>query len=118
MHVYFLTCVLIFWVPGIALAFGLWRGRSRWERRAFWITGVLVAVMSFGMEYVYLWADIWNFSEADDPLLGITIFGAPLEEFAYWFGATPFLLSVYWLMQRFEKRRGAARVSARRVRRA
>lgn len=118
MHVYFLTCVLMFWVPGVALVFGLWRGRPRHEHRAFWLTCALVAVLSFGMEFVYLWADIWSFSEADDPLLGITIFGAPLEEFTYWFGASPFLLSVYWLMQRFERPRPSLRRPARSMARA
>src|ERR1043166_2742803 len=109
MHLYLLTCLLIFWVPGTALAIGLWRTRPRGERRAFWITCGLIAVMSFGMEDVYLWADIWRFRQAHDPLLGIRILRAPLGGFAYWFGATPFLLSVYWLMQRYEARRPARR---------
>src|ERR1043166_9805027 len=89
MHLYLLTCLLIFWVPGTALAIGLWRTRPRGERRAFWITCGLIAVMSFGMEYVYLWADIWSFSQANDPLLGIRIFGAPLDGGAGCVGGAP-----------------------------
>ncbi len=100
MPVYFLTVFLVFWVPGIALMVALYRFLGPAPRKSFWITCLIMAVVSFGMEYVYLWADIWNFSEAHDPLLGIRIWGAPIEEFTYWFGATPFCLSLYLLFQR------------------
>jgi len=104
MPVYFLTCVLLFWIPGVALLAGLWHTRTRVQRTAFWITCMVMAIVTFGMEYVYLWADIWSFSEVHDPLLGIRIFGAPIEEFTFWFGATPFVLGLYWALQRFEPR--------------
>lgn len=100
MPVYFLTCLLLFWVPGIALLAGTWRTRTRAQRKAFWITCAVMAVITFAMEYVYLWADIWSFSEAHAPLLGIRLFGAPIEEFTFWFGATPFVLGLYWVLQR------------------
>lgn len=100
MPLYFLTCVLIFWVPGIALLVVNYAWLSGTQRKAFWIVCGIMAVVTFGMEYVYLWADIWSFSEAHDPLLGITFGGAPVEEFTFWFGATPFVLGVYWTAQR------------------
>ena len=100
MPLYFLKVLLLFWVPGLALTAGLWRGLKRPERWAFLATAAVMAGVSFVMEYVYLWADIWNFSEARDPLLGIRLWGAPIEEFVYWFGATPFVLAVYLLVRR------------------
>jgi hypothetical protein len=39
--------------------------------------------------------DIWNFSEKISPLLGINIFGVPLEEFLFWFGAAVFFPLLY-----------------------
>ena len=101
MPLYFLKVVLLFWVPGVALTIGLWKYLKPTERWAFLVTGAIMAAVSFVMEYVYLWADIWNFSEARDPLLGIRLWGAPIEEFGYWFGATPFVLSIYLLLRRF-----------------
>ena len=104
MPLYFVTCVLIFWVPGVALLVGNYGWLSGKQRKAFWIVLALMAVITFGMEYVYLWADIWSFSEAYDPLLGIELWGAPIEEFTFWFGATPFVLGVYWTLQRVSRR--------------
>ena len=99
MPIYFWTVVLLFWVPGVALIWGRWKSLTRTQRFAFWTTVGLMTVVSGLMEYVYLKADIWNFSQAVDPLLGIRIFGAPIEEFVYWFGATPFVLGIYLLIR-------------------
>ena len=105
MPVYFLTCVFLFWIPGLALLTGFWRGLSPARRRAFMITWALMGAQTFAMEYVYLWADIWSFSQAHDPLLGLDMLGAPIEEFAFWFGATLFVLTLYRLLQWFERGR-------------
>ncbi len=112
MHLYFIKVLLLFWIPGVALTIGIWSRLTHAERRAYWITCGLMAVISFGMEYVYLWLDIWNFSEARDPLLGIRIWGAPIEEFEFWFGASPFILGLYLIFRRWLVR------PARRVRHA
>lgn len=119
MPLYFLTCVFLFWVPGVALLLYRWRWLDRFQRKGFWIVCAIMAVVTFAMEYVYLWADVWSFSEAYDPLLGIELWGAPIEEFTFWLGATPFVLGVYWVMQRFDRSRVAAprRVRRRRTRR-
>jgi len=98
MPLYFLTCICLFWIPGIALIAANWRRLDRLQRRSFWILAAIMAVVTFGMEYVYLWADIWDF-EKRYPLLGLEIMGAPIEEFTFWFGATPFVLGVYWTLQ-------------------
>jgi len=121
MPLYFLVVFFLFWVPGAALMTIAWKGLTFPQRKSFWITSAVMAVASFGMEYVYLWADIWSFSEAHDPLLGITVFGAPIEEFAFWFGATPFCLSLYLVTGRFlglKAKTGAETVKTTRVARA
>lgn len=48
------------------------------------------------LEYVSLWADIWNFSNNADMFWGIDIFGAPIEEFFYWNGAGLFVVGLYY----------------------
>lgn len=99
MPIYFWKVFLLFWVPGVCLMRGLWKGLSPDRRTAFWYTVGIMTVVSGLMEYAYLKADIWNFSEAIDPLLGWRIFGAPVEEFVYWFGATPFVLGLYLVLR-------------------
>lgn len=100
MPLYFLECVLLFWIPGLALLAGVWRGLAPADRAALGYTLAAMTPLTFLMEYVYLRADIWSFSEAQDPLLGLTLFGAPVEEFVFWFGATPFVLGLYLALQR------------------
>lgn len=100
MPLYFLTCVLLFWIPGLALFAGLWRGLAPADRAALWWTLVVMTPLTILMEFIYLKADIWSFSGAHDPLLGLTLFGAPIEEFAFWFGTTPFVLGIYLTVHR------------------
>lgn len=95
---YFLGTLIYFWIPVAIMGFII---RKKWDalsRKAFWYTILTITPMTFVMEYVYLYFDIWNFSEEMDPLLGINIFGAPIEEFSFWFGAGPFILLVYLLI--------------------
>lgn len=99
MPLYFLTCIFMFWIPATALTIGCWGLQTATQHRAFWITGAAFGGLSLVMEYVYLWLDLWSFSTAHDPLLGINLWGAPIEEFVFWFGATPFVLSLYWVTQ-------------------
>lgn len=101
---YFLSTILYFWIPVTVLGFILRTKLDPLTKKAFWITMAVLSPMTFVMEYVYLWADIWTFSEAMDPLLGIRIWGAPIEEFSFWFGAAPFILLVYLSWDRLLKR--------------
>ena len=67
-----------------------------------------MAIALIGMEYLYLKFDVWSFSEEIDPLIGIWFGSAPIEEYVYWFGATPFCLAVYLSYKRlFERGKGA-----------
>ncbi len=86
---------MVFWIPVAGLAFFLRNRLDAPTKKAAWITMALMAPASAAMEYIYLWADIWTFSEKLDPLLGIWIGPAPIEEFSFWFGSIPFMLFTY-----------------------
>lgn len=92
---YFIDTIIIFWIPILIMGIFLRNKLNPLTKKAFWISVLILTPLTFAMEYVYLWADIWNFTEAVDPLLGIRIWGAPIEEFCYWFGAGPFIILVY-----------------------
>ncbi len=95
MHLYFWTVVIIFWIPSVFLYLFLRKKLDPLTKKAFWITVLILMPVTFAAEYIYLWADIWNFSEKYDPLIGITIWGAPIEEFVFRFGAPIFFIFVY-----------------------
>jgi lycopene cyclase domain-containing protein len=95
MPLYFLSTLVYFWAPVAALAWHLWPKLDPLTRKAFWCTMGIFYTLAFGMEYLYLYLQVWTFSEKLDPLLGIRIFNAPVEEFCFWFGATPFALFTY-----------------------
>ncbi|MFA6092253.1 MAG: lycopene cyclase domain-containing protein [Elusimicrobiota bacterium] len=96
MPLYFLSTLAYFWIPALVLGFWLYPLQDRLSRKAFWLALACILPMTAVMEYVYLYCGIWGFSQAKDPLLGIWIFGAPIEEFMFWFGAPPFILLAYW----------------------
>lgn len=95
---YFLSVVLYFWVPVLVMASWLLPKKDRLDKTAFWLTLAIFLPMATVMEYVYLWLDIWSFSEHFDRLLGPRFWGAPLEEFVFWYGAPPFVLLTYWAL--------------------
>ena len=92
---YFLTALLYFWVPVLAAGPRIFFSLDPLSKRAFLLCLAIFYPLAAGMEYVYLYFDIWTFSEKIDPLLGLRVYGAPIEEFVYWFGAVPFALIVY-----------------------
>lgn len=96
MPLYFITAVLYFWLPIAVLAPLLLPSLDPLSRRAFWLTLAVFYPLAAGMEYVYLYCDVWTFSEKIDPLLGLRFYGAPVEEFVWWFGAVPFAMLVYF----------------------
>lgn len=98
--------LLVFWIPVILLWVLMRRHWDPLTKKAFWISMLIMTPATAVMEYVYLWADIWDFSEELDPLLGIRIFGAPIEEFFFWFGCAPFMLLLYLNFNRWLKPKG------------
>ena len=95
MPLYFLSTMVYFWIPILIMGIVLWRGMDRLTRKAFLLTVLAFVPITAVMEYLCLHLDIWSFSEELDPLLGLRIFGAPVEEFLFWFGGTPFVLLIY-----------------------
>lgn len=102
---YFILTLIVFWIPNVVLFLITHDRLDPLTRRAFWITQLLMLPVTIVMEYVYLKTGIWTFSEALDPLLGVRIFGAPIEEFSFWFGGTPFMLLVYLTLSHWKPRR-------------
>ncbi|MFH1258830.1 MAG: hypothetical protein ABII74_03295 [Elusimicrobiota bacterium] len=104
MHLYFWTVIIIFWIPSAFLYLFLRKKLDSLTKKAFWITVLILMPVTFAAEYIYLWADIWNFSENYDPLIGISIWGAPIEEFIFWFGAPIFFTLVYLFFDYLDRR--------------
>jgi len=93
--VYFITYSVLFWVPVVLFSLFVLRFFESKTRKAYFFSSVIMAGVLVVMEYVCLKFDVWSFSQQTDPLLGIWIGKAPIEEFVYWFGATPFCLALY-----------------------
>jgi len=109
MPLYFLSTLAYLWLPAALLWLVLGRKIDRTSRESFLLTLAVIYPVSVLMEYVYLHFDIWSFSEKMDPLLGPRIYGAPIEEFSFWFGVTPLLLLYYLGFERlFRGGRGDA----------
>lgn len=104
MPVYFISYTVLFWIPSFLFVIFLYKPLEKTTKKAFWLTSFIMAVVSIIMEYLYIKFDVWSFSQNIDPLLGIWFWKAPVEEYVYWFGATPFCLSLYLAYARlFEK---------------
>ena len=95
MPVYLLMYLVIFWIPVFILGWHIWKDLDGSLKKAFWITMAIMTVATFGMEFVYLRLNVWTFSEAIDPLLGIRLGGVPIEEFVFWFGVSPLFVFIY-----------------------
>jgi hypothetical protein len=102
---YFWLYVWSFWVPILILLPLVWRVMDASARKALAYSLLFVCwPAAIVMEYVYLKFDVWDFSEAWDPLLGLKVFGAPVEEFVFWFGAPFVILLVYIGIDHLDKR--------------
>lgn len=97
---YFISTLVVFWIPSSVLAAWLWRGLDPLTRKAFFLALALVLPATFAMEFVYLKLRIWRLDLSKDPLIGLTILGTPIEEFLFWFGAAFFILLAYLALDR------------------
>lgn len=107
MPLYFIIYSTLFWLPVCLFVLFFFHRLPPGIKRSYWLTTLAMAVISVIMEHFYLKFDTWTFSERIDPLLGIWFGKAPIEEYVYWFGATPFCLSVYLLYDRLLGRKHA-----------
>ena len=95
MPVYLITYTVLFWVPALLFILFILKTFDGGIKKSFWAACVAMAVVSVIMEYLFLKFDVWFFSEKIDRLIGLWFGAAPVEEFVFWFGATPFCLAVY-----------------------
>jgi len=102
-----LTYTGLFWVPSLLFVLFLFPRVAPAYRRPFWLAALIMGAVSIVMEQLFLHFEVWGFSEAVDPLVGWWVLGAPVEEYVYWFGATPFCLSVYLGYRRLLGRKDA-----------
>jgi lycopene cyclase domain-containing protein len=92
---YFDFVAILFWMPSALLLAMNWGWIAR-KRIAFPFFSSLAigAVVSFFFEYVALGMGVWYFGPAEN-YLGPGIWGAPIEEFLFYWGAAPFCLLLY-----------------------
>jgi lycopene cyclase domain-containing protein len=102
---YALSMLILFWIPVvIMLCVNIKWMAHRNMIIPFIICNLIMALVSFYFEYAAIGINIWHFSEEHHKLLR-TIFnhpgfpyaicGVPIEEFMFWFGATPFSILLY-----------------------
>ena len=89
------SVVIGFWIPILLLAITVLPKEEVTMRKAFFISTIGMIPITIAFEFVGLALDIWNFSEAKSRLWGLNIMGAPIEEFIFWFGATPLCQLLY-----------------------
>lgn len=89
------SVIVGFWIPITLLSIFLLPGVSSSMRKAFFATCIMLVPVTVAFEYIGLALDIWNFSEEYSRLWGVKLFGAPVEEFIFWFGASPLCLLLY-----------------------
>jgi lycopene cyclase domain-containing protein len=89
------SVIVGFWIPILLLSIFLLPRVSSSMRKAFFVTCIVLVPVTVAFEYIGLILDIWNFSEEYSRLWGVKLFGAPVEEFIFWFGATPLCLLLY-----------------------
>lgn len=104
---YLATTVILFWFPALVLYVGLsgWMKKRSYFLKAFWVVTLGMIPLTTVFEYLALGLDIWNFTEQVDRLCGVSLFGAPLEEFSFWYGATPFCVLFYLYFRRVRESR-------------
>lgn len=92
---YFEFVAMLFWMPSALLLAVNWGWIAR-KRIAFPFFASLAigAIISFFFEYVALGMGVWHFSGPEN-YLGPGIWGAPIEEFLFYWGAAPFCLLLY-----------------------
>src|SRR5271169_2218176 len=99
MPLYFISTLVYFWIPVLVMGPLVLPKQDARLQKAFWLVLVILYPLTSLTEFIYLYFDIWTFSEKVDPLLGPRVFGAPIEEFVFYFGAVPFAMFVYMIFR-------------------
>src|SRR5258708_3543292 len=93
--VYLILYLVLFWAPVVVLAVLQWKYFDPPTKKAFWVTMAVMTVATTVMEFIFVGLDVWSFSEKKDPLLGIWFGKVPIEEFVFWYGASPLFFFTY-----------------------
>ena len=92
---YFLTDVVLCLLAAAAVGWAWPRMTSLWRRSAV-ITAVVVMVLQCVNEYFSLLVfKAWTFSFAHNTLVGVEVFGVPIEEMLFWFAFAWMIPFVY-----------------------
>lgn len=81
---YLMSVALVF---GGVCAYFIANGWRKYTRRDLIVVGILIAfsdVMTLVIEKLMLYYDVWGFSNRHFRMIGLQLFGAPVEEFIYW----------------------------------
>jgi lycopene cyclase domain-containing protein len=74
------------WLIALGVVRWSWPRLDAGERRGAWLAAALVMVLQVGNEWLSLNVfQAWSFSQAHNRLLGVELWGAPLEEYFFWF---------------------------------
>ena len=95
MPVYFITYLLLFWLPVLVLSVVILPTSSPLVKKAFWLNWLFFVILTSVMELIFIHFHVWNFSQQVDPLLGINFLGIPIEEFEFWWGAAGLFMLLY-----------------------
>lgn len=112
---YALSTLFLFWVPILILLVV----NTRWMYRnnlllPFLWTVIVMTVIIMYFEYAGLGTGAWSFSEGHHQLLRssfhnpgfpFAIYGAPVEEFMFWFGAPPLCMLLYISFERIMRKK-------------
>lgn len=98
---YAMSMLVLFWFPVlIMLAVNF---KWLWDHellKPFLYANLVMVIVAFFFEYVSIGMKVWDFSQEHHKLLGINVIGLPIEEFMFWFGATPFSILLFFSFYR------------------
>jgi lycopene cyclase domain-containing protein len=93
---YAASMVVLFFIPVAIMLIINWRWmEARHLLKPFLYANLVMDGVAFFFEYVSIGMKVWWFSQEHHKLLGINIIDLPIEEFMFWFGATPFCILLY-----------------------
>jgi hypothetical protein len=101
---YWQSMIILFWIPSAILSAMHWKWMARFKLwTPFLLTWMSLNIVSIIVEMTSLYWGIWHFNNNIHKMLyalngknPLTYpFGAPIEEFLFYFGATPFCFMVY-----------------------
>lgn len=83
---WYLLLDVVLWLITAAVMWWSWPRLDAGQRRGAWLAAVVVMVLQVGNELLSLNVfQAWSFSPEHNRLIGFALWGAPLEEYLFWF---------------------------------